>query len=233
MREMREKLSIAGLMLVAFLAMTGLGLSQTAQQNGALLISGQPGQAPVIQINGKSYVDIEALARLISGSLSFKGNLVTLTLPASASTSTPDSSASQPATQPASPGFSKDFMKAGIEAGSTIREWRTALVSAVQNGYPITDDFVANYRGQAVTNLRLASVAVSTDADRNAYQLLSNEFDNMQKLSNKIQAARQDMHYISADALRDDPLNQQILTCARTLAAMASTGQFQDDGSCH
>src|SRR5208282_2788568 len=130
-------------------------------------------------------------------------------------------------------GFSKEFMRAGIEVGSTIREWRTALTSAVQNGYPVTDDFVAAYRGQVATNLRLASVAVSTDSDRSAFQLLSNEFDNMQKLSNKILAARQDMNYISADALKDDPLNQQILSCARSLAAMAASGQFQDDGTCH
>ena len=78
----------------------------------------------------------------------------------------------------------------------------------------------------------MASVAVSTDADRNAFQLLSNEFDKMQKLSNKILAARQNMNYISPDALKNDPLDQQILGCARSLAAMAAAGQFQDDGSC-
>jgi hypothetical protein len=227
---MRDKLSSAGLMLVALLAMPGLGLSQAAQQNGTLVIKDQPGQAPVLQINGKSYVNIEALAQLTNGSLSFKGNQITLTLPSSVA-STPTTAA--PASQPASSGFSKDFMKAGIEVGSTIREWRTALSSAVQNGYPVTNDFVAGYRGQAATNLRLASVAVSTDSDRSAFQLLSNEFDNMQKLSNRILAARQNMNYVSADALRDDPLNQQILSCARSLAAMAASGQFQDDGSCH
>ncbi len=217
-------------MLLTLLAMAGLGLSQAVQQSGVLVVSGQPGQARVVQINGKSYVDIEALARLTNGSLSFGGNQITLTLPSSAAgaAATPAS-----ASQPANSGFSKDFMKAGIEAGSTIREWRTALSSAVQNGYPVTSDFVAGYRGQAATNLRLASVAASTDSDRNAFQLLSNEFDNMQKLSNKILAARQDMSYISADALKDDPLNQQILSCARSLAAMAASGQFQDDGSCH
>jgi hypothetical protein len=123
-------------------------------------------------------------------------------------------------------------MKAGIEAGSTIREWRTALSSAVQNAYPVTADFVARYQGQAVTSLRLASVAVSTDSDRSAFQLLSGVFDNMQKLSDKILASRENMNYISTDALRDDPLNQQILNCARSLASMAASGQFQDDGSC-
>jgi hypothetical protein len=228
--SMRQKLPIAGLMVVTLFAISGLSSSQAGPQNEILIVNGQPGQTPVLQINGKSYVDIEALARLTNGSLSFKGNQLILTLTPSAA-SMPATSAAP--SQPPSSGFSRDFLKAGIEAGSTIREWRTALLSAVQNGYPVTDDFVAHYRDQSVTSLRLASVAVATDSDRNAYQLLSNVLDNMQKLSNKILAARQDMNYISADALRDDPLNQQILGCARSLASMAASGQFQDDGSCH
>jgi hypothetical protein len=223
---MREKVFSAGLMLLAFLVLPGLAWPQAAQQNQTLIVSGQPGQTPVLQINGKSYVDITALARLINGSLSFKGNQVTLTLPGAADSTPP------PASQPTS-AFSKDFLRAGIEYMSVIREWRSALIDAVQNGYPVTDAFAASYRGQASTSLRLASVAASTDSDHSAFQLLSNEFDNMQKLSNKVLAARKNMNYISADALKDDALNQQILSCARSLAAMASSGQFQDDGSCH
>jgi hypothetical protein len=227
---MRQKLPGAGLLLAALLAMPGLGSSQAVQQNGVLIVNGQPGQASVLQIDGKSYVDIETLARLTNGSLSFKGHQITLTLPAPAA-STP--ATDEQVSQSASSGFTKNFLKAGIEAGSTIREWRTALSSAVQNGYPVTDDFVARYVDQSATSLRLASVAVSTDSDRNAFQLLSNVFDKMQKLSNKILAARQNMSYVSGDALRDDPLNQQILSCARSLASMAASGQFQDDVSCH
>jgi hypothetical protein len=226
----REKLFNAGLMLVALLVVPGLAWSQAVQQNSTLIISGQPGQISVVQINGRSYVDIEAFARLANGSLGFKGNQITLTLPGAAASAPAPAPA---ASQPDNPGFSKEFMRAGIEEMSVIREWRSALLNAVQNGYPVTDTFVAGYRGQAATNLRLASVAASTDSDRNAFQLLSNEFDNMQKLSNKVLAARKNMNYLSPDALNGDPLDQQILTCARSLAAMASSGQFQDDGSCH
>ena len=81
---MRGKLLKAGMLLTVFLPSSGPMLAQAAQQNATLLVSGQPGQAPVVQINGRSYVDVEALARLINGSLSFKGNQITLTLPASA-----------------------------------------------------------------------------------------------------------------------------------------------------
>lgn len=225
---MRKKVFRAGLTLLALLVFPASGMSQNAQQSGTLTVSGQQGQVPLLQINGKSYVNLEALARLTSSSLSFKGNQVTLTLPGS---STPPPA---PAANPAvTTEFAKEFLRAGIEEMSVIREWRGALLNAVQNGYPIADSLVAGYRGQAATNLRLTSVAASTDSDRNAFQLLSNEFDNIQKLSNKLIAAAKNMNYISSDALADDPLNQQILTCARSLAAMASSGQFQDDGSCH
>jgi hypothetical protein len=227
---MRDIRISPGLTLLAFLAVPALVLSQAVQPNGTLTVSGQSGQVPVLQINGRSYVDVEALARLTNSSLGFKGNQITLTLPGSAASAP----AAAPApSQPASPGFSKDFLKAGIEEMSVIREWRAALINAVQNGYPMTDEFVAGYRAQAATNLRLASVAASTDPDQNAFQLVSNEFGNMQKLSNKILAARKNMNYISPDALKDDPLDQKILNCARSLASMAASGQFQDDGSCH
>ncbi len=218
------------LTLLALLILPGLAWPQEAQQNGTLVVSGQPGQISVLQINGRSYVNIDALARLANGSLSFKGSQITLSLPGAAASAPAPAPAASPADNP---GFSKEFMRAGIEEMSVIREWRSGLLNAVQNGYPVTDAFVAGYRGQAATNLRLASVAASTDSDHNAFQLLSNEFDNMQKLSNKVLAARKNMNYLSPDALKGDPLDQQILSCARSLAAMASSGQFQDDGSCH
>jgi hypothetical protein len=175
-------------------------------------------------------VEIETLARLTNGSLGFKGNEITLTSPAFAA-STPTAALAE--SQPVNSEFSKDFLRAGIEAMSVIREWRSALVNAVQNGYPVTDDLVAGYRAQAAKNLKLVSVAASTVSDRSAFQLVSNEFDNMQKLNDKILAARKNMNYISPDALKDAPLDQQILNCARSLASMAASGQFQDDGSCH
>src|ERR1017187_9814541 len=56
-----------------------LSLSAYAQQNQTLIVAGQPGQAPIVQMNGKSYVDIDALARLTNSSVSIKGNQVILT----------------------------------------------------------------------------------------------------------------------------------------------------------
>ena len=113
-----------------------------------------------------------------------------------------------------------------------MREWHTALASAIQNGYPVTAGMLAPYRAQATTNLRLAMTAASTDSDHSAYQLLNNEFQNMAKLSDKYIAARASMTYISPDSLQNDSLNQRFVACGHSLGAMAASGQFVDDGSC-
>jgi|SoimicMinimDraft_4_1059732.scaffolds.fasta_scaffold30910_1 hypothetical protein len=212
---------VAGLVVVP-----GMVLSQGMEESRTLVIAGQAGQAAVVRMQGKSYVELESLARLTHGTLSFSGNQVTLTLPAvganTATTIAGDKS-----------DFSKEFLRAGIEEMAMIREWRIALTNAVQNGIPIGDDLMAIYRGPALTNLRLAAVAASTDPDRSAYQLLSNEYDNMKKLSDRFVAAHTAQQYMPPDSLKDDALNLQILNCARSLATMAASGKFTDDGSCH
>jgi hypothetical protein len=229
---MRKRLLNTSLMLAVLLLTAGFSVSQTAQ-NRTLVVNGQSGQVAVLQIEGRSFVDIAALAQVANGSLGFQGNRITLTLPA-ASAGTPPSSSSPPPS--GGTAFSKTFMKAGIEFMSVIREWRSAQANALQNGYPVTAAWVANYRSQAQQNLSLASVAASTDSDQQALQLLTYELQNMDKWSNKVLEARKNMDaakYMSPDALSNDPLFQKILNCAHSLASMASSGQFEDDGSCH
>lgn len=225
---MRKRSFSAWLMVAVLLASPGLALPQSAQQKLTLIVNGRPGVAPVVQINGRSYVEMEALARVAGGSLSFKANQIILTL--AGSSATPGASS---ANGPANQGFSGEFLRAEIEDMAVIREWRSVLSHAVRHAYPLTEEGLSGYRSQAVTGLTLASAAASTDSDREAAKLLTNEFDNMQKLSTKILDLRVSMNYISPDALTDDPLNQKILTCAHALASMAADRQFQDDGSCH
>ena len=226
---MREKVFNSSV-LFALLTLTSLVFAQAAERNVKLFVHGLPGQMAVLQVNGRSYVDVEDLAQFISGSVVFSGTEITLTLPLSSQCA---SAATGSASRPGNSAFSKEFMNAGIEEMSVIREWRSALLNAVQNGYAVTDAFVAGYQSQASTNLRRAFVAISTDADRSAYSLLSNEFDSIQKLSDKILSARKNMNYVPTDALKGDALDQKILNCARSLASMAANGQFLDDGSCN
>jgi hypothetical protein len=234
---MRTRRSFACWLAALLLVVSGMALAQDANQNRTLIVNGQSGIVPVIQVNGRSYVDLEALARAANGSLSFSGNQIALTLPGSAAnspTNTNATSAAAPATAPASnPGFSQAFLQAGIEQMATVREWHTALAAAIQNGTPVAANWLAPYRNQAATNLRLASVAIQTNSDRRAFQLLSNEFQNMAKLADNYIAARTNMTYISPDALQNDDLNQRIVACGHSLGSMAASGQFVDDGSCN
>jgi hypothetical protein len=203
---------------------------RAAPQSRTLVLTGHPGELPVVEIGGRSYVDVEALTRLANGSLSTKGNQIVLTLPSPG--------ASTPATnletgQSGASGFSKDFLKAGIEEMEVIREWRSTLKNAIEQGFPVTENWVDNYRARAEQSLRLVSLAVSTDYDRNAVELLTNEFRNMRKLSDRFVGASKGRVYVSPRSFDDDPLDQKILKCARSLAAMVANNQFVDDGSCH
>jgi hypothetical protein len=227
---MRKKSWCGWPILLALLFVPGLALSQAVQQSRTLIVNGQSGQVKVMAIDGRSYVDLESLAHIANGTLGFSGKQITLTLPSSAAGT---ASTAAPPSPPANSGFSKAFLRAGIEEMALIREWRSALVNSIDNNYPLQEDWVKSYRGRAASSLGLASVAASTDSDRRAVQLLSNEFENMKALSAKLLAERKMMHIVSPENLNDDPLNQNILTCARSLASMVVGGQFVDDASCH
>jgi hypothetical protein len=226
---MHRKSPGTALFLGVLMIIPSLALCRAAQEPQTLIVNGQRTQISVVQMNGHSYVDLEALARAANGSLSFNGNQISLTLPGSGDSPAP---APAPASSPANSEFSKSFLRAGIEQMTIIREWRTALANAVQNGFPITDDWLSAYRSQATTALRLSFVAINTDSDRNAYRLLNTEFENMKLLSNNYVALRQSMQFIAPDSMANDPLNQKILNCGHSLAAMAANGQFVEDGSC-
>src|SRR5258708_27317594 len=121
--------------LAVLLALPSLVGAQTPRQAGTLAIAGQTEQAPVVRINGKSYVDIESLARITHGSVKFQGTQTILTLP---SPSVPANTTSQ-ASQSKPPQLSENFLSAEIEDLTQIREWRGSLVNAVQNNFPVPD----------------------------------------------------------------------------------------------
>jgi hypothetical protein len=214
------------LTLVVLLIAAAPGFSQAQQQKETFIVAGHTGKAPVTRVDGRSYVAIDALARLLNGSLRYQGDEITLTLPAGASVG------GAPPSQPLRRAFSRDFLNSGIETISDIREWRSALLVAVQNGYNVTEGWMGNYQAQAAKNLRLASVAATTDADRNALPLLNGLFGHMQQLEKKVVAGRKTRRYISTETLQKDPLDQKILSCAHSLGEMATSGEFQDNGSC-
>lgn len=224
-----------GLLLALSLVMVSASMfGQLKQQSRTLTINGQSGEAAVVQLDGRLYVDLGTLASIANGSVAFQGDRIVVKLP-SASANEP--TVARPPDHAADSGFSREFMRAGIEEIGLMREWASPLAYAIQNGYPVTEQWVAGYREQAANGLRLASVAATTDADRSALQLLTNEFEAVKDWSNKLVEARKSMdaakYAMSTSELQNDPLSQKIVTCGRFLGPMLASGQFQDDPSCH
>jgi hypothetical protein len=80
--------------------------AQAPQNGSAFTITGHAGDAQLLQVNGKSYVEIETLARLTQGTLSLKANRTILTLP-------PSAAIEQAATPPGEGGVLKSFRRGG------------------------------------------------------------------------------------------------------------------------
>ncbi len=209
----------------------GVGLAQAQQPTSSTFtVMGHSGHAPVIQKDGRSYVEVEGLARITGGTLGFQGSQIVLTLPGPlvpAAVPTPDSA-------PEKTGFSRDFLRAGIEAMSEIREWRAAIENAVRTSNPVTDSWVSPLRRASESSIAVAALAASTDSDRKAVPLLQNQLNNMRQLSDRLLDMRRNMTFTPTDLLDNDPLDQRILACAQGLAAIAVPGgQFQDVAACH
>lgn len=224
------------LLFIIFAVVVSLG----AAERHTLIMNGKSTDVPVIFVSGHPYVGLEVLANALNGSVSSSGPIVTLNLPASSANCAPSPttastapvSAPTPAA-PSNPGFSREFLNAGIEQMSSLREWHTALQTVLQSNIPLSAGVLQPYRTQATTNLRLAAVAATTTADRNAYQLLNSLYLNMGKLTDKYMNMRADLTYIAPDALQNDQLNKRIIGCGHFLGTMAASGQFSDDGSCN
>jgi hypothetical protein len=232
---MSRKLSSAWLVPIALLTLSGLTAAQAGQQqNRTIVVNGQAGQATVVRMNGGTYVDLETLARIANGSVSFQGDRIILNL-----SGTGGSSASPGAENNDQPDsqFTQAFMNAGIQAVATIKQWRSTLAYAVQRGVPGDGSRSFVLRDKAAESVRLASAAASNDADRNGAQLLNNQFNNVQDWTNKLIEARKSMSTanlsMSPDALKDDPLYQKIAGCSEFLGQTLAAGSFQDNPSCH
>lgn len=223
---MRRNTIRTSVMLVAILLLPLLAL--VAEETSSLLIEGPRGQTRVLLVQGKNYVEVDEVARITGGSLRFVGNRIILTVPGSGDTS---SQAVQSA--PTSPvGFSRPFLSAGIETMREILEWHTALKTAIERAYPLSDERIGNFRRQIQSSLQHTEAMASTDMDQQAFPLLTNEFNTVNALTEKYVKITASRDYLAPNSLSSDSLEQKLLTCGHSLESMASSNQFVNDGSC-
>lgn len=208
--------------------------AQVSPQTRTVVVNGRTGNAKVLQLNGQTYVDLESLARIGDGSLTFQGNQIALVVPGRHTTAPSTDAVDRPAARSS---LSPQFRESAIESLARMREWASTIANALQNGYPITESWAADYREKAATSLRQASAAASTDSDHNALALLTNEFQNVEKWSGEMIEAKKNMatakYAISPDTLRNEPLSQKIVNCGHFLGTMLGSEDFKDDFSCH
>jgi len=190
-----------------------------------LLINGKAA-GRVLQVKGHSYVDVETLAKLTNGSVAFEPNQIVLTIPASSSRATSPQSAQ---------GISKNFATAAIAALAEMREWKGALATMVTFGLAASGAWAEMYHDRAETSLSQASVAASTNSDRDALQLLTNQYSNLSKWAGEVAAERQALNgarTMNPNALRNDPVLVKFSNCDTFLNSMFVTGVFADNSSC-
>lgn len=226
----RRTAFVTGIMLTLVLAAS----AQTQRQSEELSIQGCPGQASIVRLQGRVLVDVQELARITNGSLSFDNGRIVMAL-------APCEPSQAALNEESKAGFSRAFMRAAIEAMASIREWGGVLQVIVQNGYPVQKTNAGNtigvYQGRAADNVALASTAVSTDSDYRGLELLKNEFKNVEAWSDAFVEARNSMSAVNL-TMSDDPLNKdeqarKIVDCGQFLAQMFAAGTFQDDAACH
>jgi len=200
-----------------------------AQQTSPLVIEGPSGQAQLIEVQGKRYVEVDELARITGGSLRLTGAHIILTLPGSGAAR---AAIGKAAAAPPD-GYSREFVSAGIETMREILEWHAALKDAIERGYPLSDQWLGYFRRQIEPSLKHLEAIATTDMDQKTVPLVVNEFNNMDALTHKYLKITASRDYLAPDSLRSDPLDQKLLTCWHALSSMASSNQFVDDGSCH
>ncbi len=132
--------------------------------------------------------------------------------------------------------LSRGFAGAAIAEVAEMREWRGAIGAMITYGLAASKASAQDYHERVEEGLRQTTLTASTDADKNALQLLKNESDSLTGWANDVLAARQALNgakTVDPNALQNDPVLAKITTCSRFLNAMLVSGAFRDDGSCH
>jgi hypothetical protein len=228
MRNRGRKLSF--LLFGFVLAFVGILLAQNAPDR-TLIVNGKP-VGTVVQMGGRAYVDLETLAEITNGTLTLEPTRIVLTFPAPSAA--PPAPPSAPPPPPA--GLSRDFARLAIDELAEMREWRGAVGTILMYGVPVVGTWPQDYRDRTESDLNQVALAATTAADRDALQLLQNEFSNLDQWANNVVATRNSLNAtqtVNPNVMQNDQALAKVSNCARFLGSMLVSGTFSDDSSCH
>ena len=213
-----------------------LSVGETVAQDKplrTLVVNGRTVDTAVVEVEGRSYVDIEGLAQIIGGSVTFEPNQITLTLPEPAPAATPtDASAAAPQ---AADDMSKQFQQLAVFTLAEMREWRGAISAVVTSGVPVVGTWPDDYHDRVGNDLLQATLAASTVQDNQAVQLLQQEYALLTDWANQVLSERKALdaaRSIDPNALQSDQALAKISKCGQFLSSMIVGGNFYDDSSC-
>jgi hypothetical protein len=215
---MRKLAAITGVLAISVTVL----LAQTATP--ALIVNGTSVSTAVIQQQGRYYVALDALARALGGSVALQPSQIVLSLPA------------LQVGQDSSEALSKEFQRTSVAALADMREWQGAVETLITSGFPVAGSWPEQYRDRVARDIMQASVAASTEGDRNALQLLRAHASELRQWVNTVITERKDLdgsRITDPNALQNDPVLATIIQCGRFLGSMIVRGAFTDEPSCH
>jgi hypothetical protein len=224
-----------------FLSLLSLGLSlglilfvsETVAQDTptrTLIVNGKTVDAGVLLVEGRSYVDIEGLAKGMGGSVTFEADQISLMIPGQLPSAAPQT------TPQSQEGMSKDLQKIAVFTLAEMREWRGAIGTVVTSGMPVVGTWSQDYHDRVEADLMQATLAASTDSDRQALPLLQQEFALLTEWADTVLEERKALNAartIDPNSLQNDQTLARISKCGQFLSAMIVSGTFSDDSSCH
>jgi hypothetical protein len=211
------------------LSLAGMLLAQSTPDR-TLFVNGKS-VGSVVQIGGRSYLDIDTVAQIMNGTVTVEANRILLVVPGRGPV---QNSNAGPPQHPQ--GLSKEFAGPAIAELAEMREWRGAVGAILAYGSPVVGTWPQDYHDRVEASLQLAAVAASTAADQDALQLLRNEFANLSQWASEVVSARQSLDAtksVNPTATANDQALAKIMNCSNFLGSMLVSGVFADNPNCH
>ncbi len=202
-----------------------------------LIVNGKSVSGAVVEMQGRTYVDLQMLSQALGGTLAIDAQRITFVIPAANVVNTPPVTQPRPASLPMeSETLSVNFRAAAISALGEMRQWQGAVESVITYGIPVVGSWPQDYRDRSESSINQAKVFALADEDQNALRLLQNEFANLRDWSDTVVAERKNLNaarFVDPDALKRDTTLVKISDCARFLGGMISGGIYSDNANCH
>jgi hypothetical protein len=227
---MKQRVNFGYLVLtgITLLSFAGLLWAQRGPDK-KLEVNGKTMDSPVVEIGGRSYVDVETLAQITNGVVAVQPDRIVLTIPR-ASPSAP------PPAAPPPDALSREFAREAIGLLAEMREWRGAIGTTRSYNVPFVGTWPQDYHDRVEADLQRVAVAAVTPGDQQALQLLGNEFDNLSNWANSVIAERQALNAtktVDPNMMQNDQALRKLSECSNFLSGMLVSGTFADNPACH